>query len=172
MLKNVLSSFFLEFTCSYLQEKTKLNLNKYNKYLQKNMNINIIDYKRFSGKYTIFENKIKGKTYNAYNNNVIYEGEFLNGEKNGKGKEYNGMGHLVFEGEFLHGKRNEYGIEYPDNNRKRYEGEFLNGVKNGKAKEFENDQLIFEGEYLNGKRWKGNIKEYKSLNELIFEENM
>ena len=57
-----------------------------------------------------------------------YEGEYLNGEKHGKGKEYNEYGELIFEGEFLNGKK-----------------------WNGKAKEFD-----FEGDYLNGKKmeWK------------------
>ena len=39
--------------------------------------------------------------------NVIYfEGEYLNGEKNGKGKEYDSFVRLKFEGEYLNGKRN------------------------------------------------------------------
>ena len=32
---------------------------------------------------------------------IGYEGEYLNGEKNGKGKEYDHSGELVFEGEYL-----------------------------------------------------------------------
>ena len=36
---------------------------------------------------------------------LIYEGEYLNGKKNGKGKEYNDDGDLIFEGEFLNGKK-------------------------------------------------------------------
>ena len=37
---------------------------------------------------------------------LIFEGEYLNGERNGKGKEYN-FGKIVFEGEYLNGKRIE-----------------------------------------------------------------
>ena len=37
-----------------------------------------------------------------------FEGEYLNGEKNGKGKEYYGD-KLEFEGEYLNGKRNGKG---------------------------------------------------------------
>ena len=33
-----------------------------------------------------------------------FEGEYLNGERNGKGKEY-WNGNLIFEGEYLYGKR-------------------------------------------------------------------
>ena len=34
-----------------------------------------------------------------------FEGEYLNGEKNGKGKEYNNIGEIIFEGEYLNGER-------------------------------------------------------------------
>ena len=46
---------------------------------------------------------------------ALMEAEYLNGERNGKGKEYYGD-ILLFEGEFLNGKRNGKGKEY---NRKR-----------------------------------------------------
>ena len=32
--------------------------------------------------------------------------------RNGKGKEYDGSGHLVFDGEYLNGERNGKGKEY------------------------------------------------------------
>ena len=57
----------------------------------------------------------------------FFEGEYLNGERNGKGKEYSYDGKLKFEGEYLNGKRH------------------------GKGKEYLN-KLFFEGEYLNGER--------------------
>ena len=47
--------------------------------------------------------KWKGKEYN-YKGKLIFEGEYLNGEKNGKGKEYY-KGKLIFEGEYLNGER-------------------------------------------------------------------
>ena len=64
--------------------------------------------------------------------NLIFEGEYLNGKTNGKGKEYNYFENLIFEGEYLNGERNGKGKEY------NYDG-----------------SLIFEGEYLNGKKWNG-----------------
>jgi len=36
---------------------------------------------------------------------LIFEGEYLNGERNGKGKEYSYSGALLFEGEFVNGFR-------------------------------------------------------------------
>ena len=40
-----------------------------------------------------------------------FEGEYVNGERNGKGKEYYND-YLDFEGEYLNGKRNGKGKEY------------------------------------------------------------
>ena len=34
---------------------------------------------------------------------IKFEGEYLNGEKNGKGKEYYDNGKIKFEGEYLYG---------------------------------------------------------------------
>jgi len=42
-----------------------------------------------------------------YDSKLIFEGEYLNGKINGKGKEYSEpFGKLIFEGEYLNGKRN------------------------------------------------------------------
>ena len=43
---------------------------------------------------------------------LIFDGEYLNGKKNGKGKEYFLDGYLKFEGDYLDGKRNGFGKEY------------------------------------------------------------
>ena len=40
-----------------------------------------------------------------------FEGEFLNGKRNGKGKEYGSYGKLKFDGEYLNGLKKE-GKEY------------------------------------------------------------
>ena len=52
----------------------------------------------------------KGKEYN-YDGELMFEGEYLNGERNGKGKEYYD-GLLIFDGEYLNGKRYYKGKEY------------------------------------------------------------
>ena len=36
---------------------------------------------------------------------LIFEGEYLNGWRNGKGKEYDDNGQLILEGDYLDGKR-------------------------------------------------------------------
>jgi antitoxin component YwqK of YwqJK toxin-antitoxin module len=35
----------------------------------------------------------------------MYEGEYFNGKRNGKGKEYGNNGVLIYEGEYLNGFR-------------------------------------------------------------------
>ena len=138
----------------YLNEKQKLYMIIYNKKLQKICNVDIEDYKRVSGKYKIGEKNGIGKIYNLKTNELIFEGEFLNGKKKGKGKEYYD-GELIFEGEFLNGKRDGKGKEYYDGELI-FEGEYLNGKRNGKGKEYyNNNELKFEGQYLDGKIWNG-----------------
>ena len=118
---------------------------------------------------------------------IKYRGQYLNGERNGKGIEYNYNNNILFEGEYLNGKRwngklkTKYGefelnkgkgfikeINYKDYYT--FEGEYLNGKRNGKGKEYDyyNDNLIFEGEYFQGIRWKGTEYEY-NYEKLIFE---
>ena len=57
------------------------------------------------GKYQFIYKNGFIKEYNLYTNALIFEGEGLKGEKNGKGKEYNENGYLIFEGEYKKGKR-------------------------------------------------------------------
>jgi len=114
----------------------------------------------FEGEY-LYDKKWNGKGYDK-NGNIIYELD--NG--NGNVKEYTNRGFLIFEGEYLNGKRNGKGKEYKDNSNLNFEGENSKGeVWRGN----ENDELIFEGEYLNGKRWKGKGKEYYYNGKLSFE---
>ena len=40
----------------------------------------------------------------SYNGDIIFEGEYLNGKRNGKGKEYDDI-KLIFEGEYRNGER-------------------------------------------------------------------
>ena len=152
MLKNVKSIYFLRFIFSLVDEKQKLELIKYNKSLQENLNVTLINYKYFSGKYIEYELNGKGKEYN-FDGELIFEGEYLNGKRNGKGKEYYNNGKLEYEGEYL--LNNKYnGKGYGE------KGNIIYELKNGtgKVKEYLGDILVFEGEYLNGLRnGKGNM---------------
>ena len=57
----------------------------------------------------------------------------MNGEKNGKAKEYNNYGHLIFEGIYLNNKRLK-GKEYDDHKNLVYDGEYLDGKRKGERK--------------------------------------
>ena len=171
MDKNIKSPFIKQKILSYVDKKRKLKLFKYNKHIQNLINVKLIDYKLASKTFIIYQNnKKEGRQFISKNKKLIYEGEFLNDKRNGKGKEY-------FISNYIY-------------NDSIYEGEFLNGEKNGKGKEYyEDGTLIFEGEYLNDKRWNGNgydicddiiytlkegngpVKEYNSNGTLKFEGN-
>ena len=130
------------------------------------------------------ENKGYIKEYDLLYGELEFEGEYLNGKRNGKGKEYYDNGKLEFEGEYLNGDRlsgkifdiktNMYydsekinGLfkEYDIYGKLRFEGEYLNGKRNGKGKEyFGEDKLSFEGEYLYGKEWDGKGYNFNNTN--------
>ena len=131
LLGNIKSIYFYRILFLHLNEKIKLKVIKYNKKLQKNIDIKLINYKFYSERYIIYETKFKGKEYDGYNNNLVFEGEYLNGKRNGKGKEYY-YGDLKFEGEYLNGKRNGKGKEYGTFGDLKFEGEYLNGKINGR----------------------------------------
>ena len=103
---------------------------------------------------------VKGKEYKFH----TFEGEFLNGKRNGKGKEYYIDGKLKFEGEYLNNKE-WIGKGFDINGNIIYK---LNNNIDGKGKEYySNSKLEFEGEYLNGKR-NGKGKEYYSNGSKLF----
>ena len=169
--KGLKSKYIIKFIFSYLNEKIKLEIIKYNKTLQNFIDIKLINYKFLSDSYIVYETNKKGKQYYGCNDSLKFEGEYLNNKRNGKGKEYDLFGNLIFEGEYLNGKRDGKGKEYYNNNRIKLEGEFKDGLrwngkgydqnnnivyelKNGKGYVIEyNDEgdLEFEGDYLNGK---------------------
>ena len=151
---------------------------KYNKRLQANLHIRIVNYKHFKGKYKIYESDEYGKEYNSHDDRLIFEVEYYNGERNGNGREYDYDGNLIYEGEYLNGKRKNFiesdniiikkmnisgngkGQEYNKNGRLLFEGEYLYGDRNRNGKEYyEKGKLKFEGEFLNDKR-NGVGKEY------------
>ena len=137
MLDNIKSCFFVKLIFSYLDEKRILELVSYNKNLQNIIDINLINYKMLGDKYKIVETNGRIKEFFRCNDKIAYEGEYLNGKRNGKGKEYNKKGQLI------------------------YEGEYSNGKRHGKGKEYWNTYdfiLIFEGKFSNGHKWDG--KEY------------
>ena len=189
MLENIKSSFFNKILFSHLSKRNNLKLFKYNKNWQNILDINIKHYQVFSGRYIIYESKNKGKEYIGFDDILIYEGEFKNGERNGKGREYDDRGNLLYEGEFKNGKRNGKGKAFRCGYLL-FEGEFLDDdLKCGKEYDRNGEKIIneikengfrkvinikgntiFEGEYLNGKRnGKGKEHTYEVVYNFIFE---
>ena len=103
-----------------------------------------------------------------------FEGEYINGKRNGKGKEYskfflndeyfkeNIFRKLAFNGEYLNGKKwNGKFKEYYYDGEIQFDGEYINGEINGMAKEYNCDgNLEFSGEYYNGQRWNGKYNKF------------
>ena len=191
MLKLTQSYYFFQKLFFHIIDKTKLKLAKYNKALQSKLDLKFTDYQLFTKNYIIYESKTKGKEYD-WDGHLLYDGEYLKGERHGKGKEYfpydNG---IKFEGEFKNGKKwtgKGYDLnsvlayeikagkghlkEYANMSDERliYDGEYLNGLKNGKGKEYNtsNRCLKFEGEFYNGVR-QGKGKAYNRYEKLKYE---
>ena len=153
----------------YLNEDKKLKLIQYNKNIQNKLGINVINYRIFSGKYITYETNRKLKEYNSFNDQIVFEGNCLNGKKNGKGKEYDESDddNIIFEGNYLNGKKSGKGKEYDRYNNLIFNGEYSNGKRNGKGKEYYMNGVIkFEGEYLNGKQWNGTG--YEGKKEILY----
>ena len=87
MFKNIKSTYFIKILFSYLDEKQKLKILKCSKSLQKDININIINYKHLARKYLIYESNGIGKEYDGYDNALLFIGEYINGQKNGMVKD-------------------------------------------------------------------------------------
>ena len=176
MLKKLNTYYFLKIVFSFMDERRKLKIVKYNKTLQKILDRNLTNYKLFSSKYIKYESDGQVKELTSNSDKLIYEGGYLNGKRHGKGKEYDIRGRLQFEGEYLNGKRNGKGKEYDLRGNLQFEGEYKNGERNGKGKEyfFNNhnnyeQNLVFDGEYLNGQK-NGKGKEYDIFTgKLLFE---
>ena len=139
-----------------------------------------------SGKYILYEDKEKrkAKEYLYFNDRRIFEGEYFQGKRHGKGKEYNANNELIYEGEYSKGKKHGLGKEYDNFGQLIFEGEYLYGkkwngilkfqhndysIKNGKGiiKEYIEDNLIYEGEYNNGEK-NGKCKLHFIDGKLIF----
>ena len=76
--------------------------------------------------YEIKEGKGHVKECDFYCGELLFEGEYLNGERHGKGKDYDKDGKLLFEGEYLNG--NKWNGKGYDQN-----GNIIYELKNGKG---------------------------------------
>ena len=105
----------------------------------------------FEGEY------LNGKIWNGKGYNINGNIEFEIKEGKGYIKEFDYNGELIFEGEYLNGLRNGKGKEFDSKGEIKFEGEYLDGkIWNGNGKDLELLNLAeFKGEYFHGKRWNG-----------------
>ncbi|MCQ2819160.1 MAG: C2 family cysteine protease, partial [archaeon] len=85
-------------------------------------------------------------------------GYFANGAPNGKGAKFDQQNNLICEGNFVNGKLEGRGRMY-NSDTAYFEGDFKDGVLNGKGEYHFEDGAIWEGEFKNNmKHGVGNIK--------------
>ena len=84
--KSIESAYIMKDIFSFLSEKQKLDIIIYNNHLQKIFGISIKDYKRLSKIYKKGKKNGIGKEFDISGKNLLFEGEYLNGKRNGKGK--------------------------------------------------------------------------------------
>ena len=65
-----------------------------------------------SSKCIIFDTNGKGNIYNYFGDNLLFEGEYIKGIKNGMGIKYDQFGNKIFEGKYINGMKNGFGKEY------------------------------------------------------------
>ena len=86
-IKNLKSDYFLQKICDYLQSKKSLEIFKYNKKIQKRLNININNYKEYSEIYSSIEIELipvknsKGRFINIPENEEEYFHIYFNERK-------------------------------------------------------------------------------------------
>ena len=159
IIKKIKSPPILKKIFSFILFKTKLDIIIHNKSLQNKFELTIDDYKNASKKYITKEENGKIKIYSSESNLLIYEGEYLNGKKNGKGQEYYSNGKIKFEGEYLNGKKITGKLYDTD-------GTEILSLKDGKGKELYNNGILqFQGEYFDGRRWNGKTYNYQGKEE-------
>ena len=92
-----------------------------------------------------------------YENGEYYIGQSLNGKKHGKGIIFDMYGNVKYDGDFSNGEKEGKG-KYIYKDGKIYEGEWVKGKKNGKGIIYNKDgSILYEGDFVNDKR-EGNCK--------------
>ena len=126
-------------------------------------------YIKFEGEFLNGGKYKRGREYD-FKGNILFEGEYLYDKKNGKAEEYNYNGELIFKGEYLNGVRwiGKGKEKLYMRNRLDFEGEYINGIKKGKA--YNSDgKLEFDGEVLNNQKWNGKGNEYYKNGKIKYE---
>ena len=99
--------------------------------------------------------KYEGQGKYIYENGEYYIGQFKNGLENGKGIKYYMNGNIKYDGDMVNGKAEGNG-KYIYENDEYYIGQFKNDLKHGKGTIFyENGNIKYDGEFIND-NYKGN----------------
>ena len=125
----------------------------------------IIDNNLGSFIYPIFKSiKINNEKKFVDENGNYYIGQMENGKHIGKGIIYYKNGKILYEGDFINGKREGFG-KFIDKNGDWYIGQWLNGQKHGEGKiYYSNGNLLYEGDFVKGKKeGKGKYIYYKNF---------
>ncbi|WP_139365140.1 MORN repeat-containing protein [Litchfieldia alkalitelluris] len=104
--------------------------------------------------------------YNLKTKKKVYEGEFLNGKRHGKGKEF--LDGFIYIGEFIEGKKHGEGTEVCKNTKTWiYKGQYSEDKRHGQGKERSNG-FLYQGYFKEGNRTGyGKVYEIKSK-KLVF----
>ena len=123
---------------------------------------------RYQGEF--LEDQYSGMGESYYRNgNVQYVGQFEANQYEGKGKLYDEEGVLIYEGDFSQGLYEGSGTLYYADGHIRYCGGFSRGLYDGVGVLFyENGVTSYEGEFLQGKR-SGSGKVYEEDGELLYD---
>jgi len=74
MLEKIKSNYIFKIVFSYIEEKQKLKLVKFNKKIKGELTITLLNYKLLSGKYIINEPKERAKEYSSFTDDLVFEG--------------------------------------------------------------------------------------------------
>ena len=122
--------------------------------------------------------KPEGYGHGIYKNGIHYIGQWKNGKPNGKGKDYDDSGTVIYEGDHVNGKREGYGkYEIKINNNDMYIiSQFKNSQPVGKGKSMiSNEYFKYEGDIFNGKfegHGKMTIKNIDFINNFFLGNNL
>ena len=182
---NIRSVYIIKIVFSFLEENKELMILSRNKTIQKELEIDINNFKKASRIKRIISENGKGQEFLRNTKYLIFEGEYKNGMKHGKGIEYFFNFNLGEDSGYFNWERKEEDKEDYYLRLTKFQGEYFEGkkisgsgydkegnlilkIEKGKGEEYyDNKNLQFKGEYKNGKRWNGKGYNYKG--EEIFE---
>ena len=137
MFENIRAYYITKLVFSFVDIKTTSKLIRYNKSIQSKININPLYIKLLSDRYIIYETNGKAYEYRTFDDSLLFKGKYLNGKRNGKGKEFyenTNEKKYLFNGERYITNRFRKKIVFFKKDKVRFKGEFFNGKKMEKEK--------------------------------------